>query len=557
MRKSLWLIALLVMALALVGCLGGSSGYQLTIKIEGEGRVVRDPDKTLYRRNTVVTLAAEPAEGWVFIRWEGAGLSGSDPVAQVTMTKNQTVTAIFGKPGEEPKDTGTVIGYVSDTQGGPAVQGATVTWNGTLKTTTDADGRFVLSLPAGEVGDILVERPDGGAARVQAVQVAKGEELTIDIPTRRSFDPSASMVPPTIELNVARGQILTGTVKLQIKATGENPAYVMYVYVGGEQRSPREGMIIEDDELEVSIDTTALPNGATYLRILAYDTNDNAAIYIVPVTIFNWAPWQNSPPGRVTQMLLSAETYAEKIGYYSKQGILEAQMRYSPLAVADEADLEAVPGDSMLIVFVIWSQVSNADGYKVYRSFDAENYHLIATVPSKHVSGGRFQVTDFSPQLAPGKRTFYKVVPYNSAGDGPGTVVDVTPLPPMDIYLVSPANGATGVELEPTFTWELRGKDQFPADTTFAYYLDVYDATYWLIASEEVVNAEEAKLSVKLNPGHVYTWDIADSVAWRTQGSTSSLYAQAVSYGGLEVGETNTGSRNGEFIFTTINEAGN
>lgn len=39
MRRSLWLIGLLVVALTIAGCLGGSSGLRLTIKIEGEGRV--------------------------------------------------------------------------------------------------------------------------------------------------------------------------------------------------------------------------------------------------------------------------------------------------------------------------------------------------------------------------------------------------------------------------------------------------------------------------------------------------------------------------------------
>ena len=203
---------------------------------------------------------------------------------------------------------------------------------------------------------------------------------------------------------------------------------------------------------------------------------------------------------------------------------------------------------------ILWIGVDGADGYKVYRSFDAVNYRQIATVSASKGPDGIYQVGDYSPQLAPGKRTWYKVVPYNSAGEGPATVVDVTPLPPMDIYLVSPANGATDVELEPTFTWELRTKDQFPEDTYFEYYFTLFDGTYWLVEDFYVINAEETQLSTPLNPGHVYTWNIGDSLAIHYQADGPTAYSEAWSYGGLAYGDTDTGSRNGEFIFTTTTE---
>ena len=553
MRRSLWLIGLLVVALTIAGCLGGSSGLRLTIKIEGEGRVLRDPNYTSYRQNSVVNLTAQPEEGWSFVRWEG-DLVGNDPEVQVVMTDHLTVTAVFAKSGKVPESTGTLRGFVSDGQGGPAVEGALVSWNGAYQTTTDAQGEFTLLIPAGQVGDIIVERPDGGATRVQAVQVEEGKERVFDIPTRRSFGPNLSPIPPTVELNVAPGDILSGTYNLQVKVSGENSTYVLYVYVGGEQRSPREGMVIEEDELEVLIDTTALPNGETYIRILAYDNNENTVIYMVPIIIFNQAPWQSSAPAAIPLVGVISETYAENIGYYSKEAILEKQQRQNRLAAPKLADIEAVPGDSMLIVYILWLPESNADGYKVYRSFDAVNYREIATIGTKHASGGVFQVTDYSPQLAPGKRAFYKVVPYNSVGYGPATVVDVTPLPPMDIYLVSPGNGAKDVELDPTFTWELRTKAEFPADAYIEYLLTVYDATSWLIVDDWISMDEEAQLGFSLNPGHVYTWDIADSYAEHFQTEGPSAFSEAYSYGGLALGDTQTGSRNGEFIFTTIAE---
>ena len=63
MRRSLWLIGLLVVALTIAGCLGGSSGLRLTIKIEEEGTRIITPR----RQNSVVNLTAQPEEGWSFV----------------------------------------------------------------------------------------------------------------------------------------------------------------------------------------------------------------------------------------------------------------------------------------------------------------------------------------------------------------------------------------------------------------------------------------------------------------------------------------------------------
>lgn len=484
MRKSLWLIGLLIVTVSLAGCLGGTSG---------------------------------------------------------------------GDKGTTTQSLGKVRGFVSDGQGGPAVADATVTWNGSkaYTTKTNEDGEFLLAIPAGETADLIVERPDGGATRVQALQVAEDEELTIDIPTRRAFNPEWSMNPPTVKLNIEPDQLLEGIVDLKVEFEGDNDAYVLYVYVGTEIRAPREGMIIEANELELSIDTSEYENGRTYIRVLAYDENENAVIYTVPVRIYNQAPWNLTAPGIVPLMAVYADTYAENIGYYSKQALIEVQQRQNRMAVAD---LNAAPPDSMLMSTILWIGADGADGYKVYRSFDAVNYRQIATVSASKGPDGIYQVGDYSPQLAPGKRTWYKVVPYNSVGEGPATVVDVTPLPPMDIYLVSPANGATDVELEPTFTWELRTKDQFPEDTYIEYLFTLFDATNFVVEAFSVIDSEEATLSAPLNPGHVYTWNIGDSYAERLCADGPTGYSYAYSYGGLAYGDTDTGSRNGEFVFTTTTE---
>ena len=96
------------------------SSFQ-SIKVEGEGKVLREPAKTSYKPNDVVRLTAVPDEDWVFSEWQG-GLSGTDETGSIVMTKDLTVTAFF------ETGVGKVRGYVSDGRGGPAVKGAVVKW---------------------------------------------------------------------------------------------------------------------------------------------------------------------------------------------------------------------------------------------------------------------------------------------------------------------------------------------------------------------------------------------------------------------------------------------
>jgi uncharacterized repeat protein (TIGR02543 family) len=61
----------------------------------GGGSIALSPSGGSYLSNTVVTVTANPASGWTFLQWLG-DLSGTNPVASVTMTRNKTVKAIFG-----------------------------------------------------------------------------------------------------------------------------------------------------------------------------------------------------------------------------------------------------------------------------------------------------------------------------------------------------------------------------------------------------------------------------------------------------------------------------
>ncbi|GAI24968.1 unnamed protein product, partial [marine sediment metagenome] len=68
--------------------------YTLTINIDGNGAVIKDPDQTTYTHGTVVELTANPDSGWSLSHWSD-DLTGSNNPEYITMDSDKTVTAHF------------------------------------------------------------------------------------------------------------------------------------------------------------------------------------------------------------------------------------------------------------------------------------------------------------------------------------------------------------------------------------------------------------------------------------------------------------------------------
>ncbi len=68
--------------------------HTLTINIEGQGDVEKDPDKALYSDGEIVELTAIPESGWDFIEWSG-DLTAWDTTVDITMDGDKEVTAVF------------------------------------------------------------------------------------------------------------------------------------------------------------------------------------------------------------------------------------------------------------------------------------------------------------------------------------------------------------------------------------------------------------------------------------------------------------------------------
>lgn len=68
--------------------------YSLTISIEGEGLVEKEPSLDLYEDGTEVTLRAIPFTYWLFSHWTG-DLEGVENPVLLTMDQSREITAVF------------------------------------------------------------------------------------------------------------------------------------------------------------------------------------------------------------------------------------------------------------------------------------------------------------------------------------------------------------------------------------------------------------------------------------------------------------------------------
>jgi hypothetical protein len=90
-------------------CIFNKKSYQLTIEPTGEGQCYIAPvsDTMLYLKDTLVTLKAIPAKGWLFRQWQGSS-SGTNKEVVIVMDSDKTMIPVFEVPNA------TFLGQVHD-----------------------------------------------------------------------------------------------------------------------------------------------------------------------------------------------------------------------------------------------------------------------------------------------------------------------------------------------------------------------------------------------------------------------------------------------------------
>ena len=75
--------------------------FTITINIEGEGKVIKNPDYATYPNGTIVKLTAIPDQGWLFSHWSG-DISGTGNPKEILIDGNKVVNAHFIKDSIPP-----------------------------------------------------------------------------------------------------------------------------------------------------------------------------------------------------------------------------------------------------------------------------------------------------------------------------------------------------------------------------------------------------------------------------------------------------------------------
>lgn len=78
----------------IVGNFATAPARTLTVTVNGNGTVTKNPDKVTYLHGEQVTLTATPAAGASFVNWTGAATGATNPVV-ITMDGDKAVTANF------------------------------------------------------------------------------------------------------------------------------------------------------------------------------------------------------------------------------------------------------------------------------------------------------------------------------------------------------------------------------------------------------------------------------------------------------------------------------
>lgn len=459
-----------------------------------------------------------------------------------------------------------ISGYVSMNRGGPPLSGVTVSGASGGSVETDAAGYFTaFHHDKEEAIHLIVEKEGYAKARIQDISVELAQELDLEVPLREVFHSDWSLVPPSVTIDgVNPYDTVKGVLELDIAVQGDRPTYVVYVYFSGLHRHPLNGFVVDTGELQAAIDTTKFPDGLHYIRVLAYDDNDNVVLKILPLNVENELEG-DVLPGDLEILNLYSVTLGENLSYFAqsrKDFFAAHQLPGDPLIkdlpMDERMDLRELPGDYSLYNALLWLPVEGAHGYVVSRTIGEGEPEVISYIASDaaKLENGFHYLNDFSSKLRYEVPIFYEVVPYNAYGEGEGLERWVIPMGRFNVSLLEPQDGATEVALQPTFTWEKHeslfvGTDyeDFREGIYFDYFFSLFETTAWLVDEDWIEQVEEYTLPFLLEPGAVYTWDIYAAEAFLLYHHDVDGFSYA-----LSVASDMGGSLNGEHIFTTTTE---
>lgn len=393
--------------------------------------------------------------------------------------------AVFGLAtgcSDPTASTVTISGTVVDFATGRGVADVTVSF-GETATKSDADGLFEITVePSSTPSDLVVSGATRAHTRV--IDVLAVQSMEIVVPNRPVFGVDWATATPDVSVtSISPGETIGGIESIAVSCASTVGVRDYYVYLhilsdGVTSVAPSFAVVSErvvdpDGVVGAShdIDTTWFPNGVGGLGIVAFDMNDNCTVRTIPITVDNTVD-DATPPGSVGWMQL--RTYTT---------------------------------DGVVVSSVEWLPVADADGYAVYRrTGGAGAYALLGRVVDAESLVDREYVGE------PGVEVAYKVVAYNSAGEGVGLERTIVSLPAFSVTLEEPADRSADVSCTPTFRWRVSADGPMPEGAYSYGYLVVWDMDGVVVLQVEL-DAEEFtngtyEANVTLSPGAIYTWNL-------------------------------------------------
>ncbi|WP_434223426.1 Ig-like domain repeat protein [Fervidobacterium gondwanense] len=269
------------------------------------------------------------------------------------------------------------------------------------------------------------------------------------------------------------------------------------------------------NELEGSLSVLEF-EGEVPLIVDVYDHNDNKVEKIIWLNIVrtpasNVTPYvvQRNTTAYATQYDLYAYTRRQAVQFYSGPKVPENVKGID--ASGNAFELAGAPDDdSNLWIEIRWRRWFSTSGatkpkaYRVYRSFDGKSWTPIATLPETY-----YYYRDTSPLLEVGKKTWYAVSSVYDGFESDKTVIGhITPLPLLNIEVVSPTNGSTNVPRDTVFKWRFTGLEAYvPTDDELSTTSLTYTYSIWLY---DYIQNDVAWYSLGLKPSSFYRFTAPD-----------------------------------------------
>jgi len=399
---------------------------------------------------------------------------------------------------QPPAQTQTAIsGYVVNAGAGEAVVGTTISVydagsNDLVATvTTGDDGSYTVEVPEGSY-DLKLQKDGYAGSQVLNVRVEENHTTPLNIIERKAFNPDWPTTPPEVTLEgVSDGDVFdasNGYIPYRVVSTPTDPlaTNLIYAAIG---KTPGAGFLTGRRSYFSSVDDTGeqymnprsyAAAGDTTFQVVVYDTNGNRTQLLRYITLTNSFISGSKLTAPELNVALSV-TFGKQLDFFS-------------------VGPQAAPAGTNLFVRLVWQPKFNINpyppdifaGYRIYRSFDGENYAPIGVV-----SASENQFIDSSPDLAVGKTVYYKVSAILGNDESElSNALKTTPLDVFTVNLVSPADNATDVSVTPTFSWQTS---------------DVGNYKYVGLALWDTLSGEMATLASQAQPFLVnrtsYTWN--------------------------------------------------